>query len=229
MGKLGGGLTCFKYFVCAFNVVFGVLGLALIGVCSWLLTELDNLQAAFDSDTILISLPIAGIVLGVCMLITSCLGLFGAVKENNCLLKSFFGIMVFLMILELAITGVVIYYNFDTAFEDYLQTQAGVVWENCGNRTDETTCKWIPAIENDLDCCGFDESDLSTANTECRRQASGAIDQTIPFCKRLLLDGIKENVATVGGTLGGIVFIQIIIMVGTCCLIRGIGDDTKYA
>jgi len=224
-GGLGGGLVCFKYFVGIFNLISAILGLALIGVSGWLISELDDLQNAFDDNVVLIAVPITGIVVGAALVMTSFFGCVGAFKEHTCMLRAYFGIMVILMVIELALVGVVLYYNYNEDFKEMLTDEGGTVWAKCDELQDEPSCSWVPRVEKQFKCCGYDAEDTGTAATTCKNFNADYTDG----CTQSLLDFINDQLSIVGGTLGGIIVIQIIAMVGSCCLIRGVSDDTKYA
>lgn len=235
-GKLGGGVTCFKYFVIAFNLICCLIGVALIGVSGWLVSTVPDLSSAFNGFDAVVAIPVVGIIIGFILTVTSLLGCFGSIKENTCLLKVYFGLMVLLLLMEIGIGAAIGVYNFNDEFKSFLDNQLEAGWATCEDGTvshGTNSCLWQPALEKELLCCGFNYPSTPPAVDEpgydCVTyfQTEGiTVDEG---CREKVLGQLEAALYPVLGTVGGIVFIQIIVMVGVCCLIRGIGDDSKYA
>ncbi|KAG9349980.1 hypothetical protein JZ751_026333 [Albula glossodonta] len=98
-------LCCVKYLMFVFNLIFWLGGCGLFGVGVWLSftqSEFSSLPLSFPSLSAANLLLVAG---GVTM-ITGFLGCLGALKEQRCLLMTFFVILLVLVITEFKCCGV---------------------------------------------------------------------------------------------------------------------------
>ncbi|XP_055779626.1 tetraspanin-4-like [Salvelinus fontinalis] len=168
-------LCCVKYLMFVFNLIFWLGGCGLFGVGVWLSftqSEFSSLPLSFPSLSASNLLLVAG---GVTM-VTGFLGCLGALKEQRCLLMTFFVILLLLVLTEVTLTLVLhIFHNeLDTKAQDELKkgmkdylTDEGLKksWDNvqkmfkcCGvtNKTD-----WYLVINGTLpySCCsgGMDQ------------------------------------------------------------------------
>ncbi|KAK3552529.1 hypothetical protein QTP86_013895 [Hemibagrus guttatus] len=97
-----GCLCCVKYLMFIFNLIFWLGGCGLFGVGVWLSfhqSEISYLPLSFPSLSVANLLLVAG---GVTM-VTGFLGCLGALKEQRCLLMTFFVILLLLFLTEAAL------------------------------------------------------------------------------------------------------------------------------
>uniref|UniRef100_A0A3Q2DJN4 Tetraspanin n=1 Tax=Cyprinodon variegatus TaxID=28743 RepID=A0A3Q2DJN4_CYPVA len=139
---------CVKYLMFVFNLVFWLGGCGLFGVGVWLSftqAEFYYLSSSFPSLSAANLLLVAG---GITM-VTGFLGCLGALKEQRCLLCTFFVILLILVLTEVTMV-LVLYY-----LHDQVRSQLSlfsslcfcVQFKCCGvnNRTD-----WYDVLNNDL-------------------------------------------------------------------------------
>ncbi|XP_015259302.1 PREDICTED: tetraspanin-4-like [Cyprinodon variegatus] len=155
---------CVKYLMFVFNLVFWLGGCGLFGVGVWLSftqAEFYYLSSSFPSLSAANLLLVAG---GITM-VTGFLGCLGALKEQRCLLCTFFVILLILVLTEVTMV-LVLYYLHDQVelyaksnLKDGMKKYASDPelqnsWDNvqktfkcCGvnNRTD-----WYDVLNNDL-------------------------------------------------------------------------------
>eukprot|EP00063_Salmo_salar_P072946 XP_014047781.1 PREDICTED: tetraspanin-4-like isoform X2 [Salmo salar] len=96
-------LCCVKYLMFVFNLIFWLGGCGLFGVGVWLSftqSEFSSLPLSFPSLSAANLLLVAG---GVTM-VTGFLGCLGALKEQRCLLMTFFVILLLLVLTEVTLT-----------------------------------------------------------------------------------------------------------------------------
>ncbi|XP_029606145.1 tetraspanin-4-like isoform X2 [Salmo trutta] len=115
-------LCCVKYLMFVFNLIFWLGGCGLFGVGVWLSftqSEFSSLPLSFPSLSAANLLLVAG---GVTM-VTGFLGCLGALKEQRCLLMTFFVILLILVLTEVTLTLVLhIFHNeLDTKAQDELK------------------------------------------------------------------------------------------------------------
>nr|XP_046209182.1 tetraspanin-4-like [Oncorhynchus gorbuscha] len=142
-------LCCVKYLMFVFNLIFWLGGCGLFGVGVWLSftqSEFSSLPLSFPSLSAANLLLVAG---GVTM-VTGFLGCLGALKEQRCLLMTFFVILFLLVLTEVTLTLVLhIFHNeLDTKAQDELK-------EGMKNYlTDEGLKKSWDNVQKMFKCCG---------------------------------------------------------------------------
>ncbi|XP_052411596.1 leukocyte surface antigen CD53 [Carassius gibelio] len=102
-------LKCLKYTMCVVNFIFFVCGATVFGLGIYLMTSsrFSSLLPTLQAVNIANSLFIIGIII-TCV---SFLGFLGALKENRCLLISFFILLFLLMLAELAAACLLLLYE----------------------------------------------------------------------------------------------------------------------
>ncbi|XP_030649085.1 tetraspanin-9 [Chanos chanos] len=103
-------LCCVKYLMFIFNLIFWLGGCGLFGVGVWLSfnqTEFSSLPLSFPSLSAANLLLVAG---GVTM-VTGFLGCLGALKEQRCLLMTFFVILLLLVLTEAVLILILTIYH----------------------------------------------------------------------------------------------------------------------
>uniref|UniRef100_A0A8C7MRQ3 Tetraspanin n=1 Tax=Oncorhynchus kisutch TaxID=8019 RepID=A0A8C7MRQ3_ONCKI len=106
-------LCCVKYLMFVFNLIFWLGGCGLFGVGVWLSftqSEFSSLPLSFPSLSAANLLLVAG---GVTM-VTGFLGCLGALKEQRCLLMTFFVILLLLVLTEVTLTLVLHIFHKET-------------------------------------------------------------------------------------------------------------------
>lgn len=240
-GSLGCGLQTIKYFLFFVNVIFLLIGLGLIGVGAYVASEVSDFKDAFeDGFTFAVAIPVVAITLGVFIAIGAAMGCLGALKENTCMIKTFLFFLVLVIIAEIGVAGAIIAYNESPSLQTSINDAMAVPFEKCQKKDllDAVTpeCAWLPTVQSSLKCCGYDKTRVDKTlgyKTFCVGKDAAeqllAVASADQFCNVAIIDVIKDNLALVAGILGGIFFVEVALMVGTCCLICGINDDNKYA
>ncbi|XP_042528118.1 tetraspanin-9-like, partial [Dipodomys spectabilis] len=95
-----GCLCGLKYAMFLFNLVFWLCGCGLLGVGIWLSVSQGNF-ATFSPSFPSLSAANLVIALGAVVMVTGFLGCLGAIKENKCLLLSFFVVLLAILLAEL--------------------------------------------------------------------------------------------------------------------------------
>jgi len=211
----------------------------------YVVTQLDDLKGAFeDGFSFAEAIPAVAISLGLFILIGSVLGCLGAVKENTCMIKGFLMFLVLTMLAEIGIAAAVIVYNTNENVEKEVDEYMAIPFNNCeGQSTANVACKWLPTVQELLECCGYDPtfsgSNESNANNylpydqlcygENKEAQEEAIENAKAYCNNEILEFFKSRLVYVAGIVGGIFFVEIVLVVATCYLVSAIKDDNKYA
>ncbi|KAG5854704.1 tetraspanin-4 [Anguilla rostrata] len=142
-------LCCVKYLMFVFNLIFWLGGCGLFGVGVWLSftqSEFSSLPLSFPSLSAANLLLVAG---GVTM-ITGFLGCLGALKEQRCLLMTFFVILLILVITEVTLTLIlhIFHEQLDTKAQNELKS--GMV----DYETNPGLQKSWDSVQKMFKCCG---------------------------------------------------------------------------
>ncbi|CAL8264475.1 unnamed protein product [Gadus morhua 'NCC'] len=142
-------LCCVKYLMFVFNLIFWLGGCGLFGVGVWLSftqAEFSSLPLSFPSLSAANLLLVAG---GVTM-VTGFLGCLGALKEQRCLLMTFFVILLLLVLTEVTLVLVIhVFHNtLDTKAQDELKEAMKTY------TSDEGLKKSWDNVQKMFKCCG---------------------------------------------------------------------------
>ncbi|KAF4074636.1 hypothetical protein AMELA_G00241560 [Ameiurus melas] len=144
-------LKCLKYTMCAVNFIFFLCGAAVFGLGIYMSTTTKYLSL-FPSLSA-VNLASVLFVLGIFVTCVSFLGFLGALKENRCLLISFFILLFLLMLAELTVACILLLYehDIDAFIIDELNTSLKQKGEN------NSTIDWN-TIQSTFQCCGVNNA-----------------------------------------------------------------------
>ncbi|XP_030845232.1 tetraspanin-4 [Strongylocentrotus purpuratus] len=159
-----GNINCTKYMLIAFNVLFFVVGGAILGAGA----HLHIKEGPFM--TLLPSMPflnVANVMIfaGIVILVVSFIGGYGAIKEHQCLLLTYFVFMVLVFILEVTAGGLGFVYRWQVAKYVANEMRAGGLAKYNTPGEGGLTKAW-DKLQSTLACCGvFNDTDwANTAN-----------------------------------------------------------------
>lgn len=138
-----------KYLMFVFNLIFWLGGCGLFGVGVWLSftqSEFSSLPLSFPSLSAANLLLVAG---GVTM-VTGFLGCLGALKEQRCLLMTFFVILLLLVLTEVTLTLVLHIFHKELDTKAQNELKEGMK----GYLTDEGLKKSWDNVQKMFKCCG---------------------------------------------------------------------------
>uniref|UniRef100_A0A3Q2YV32 Tetraspanin 2a n=1 Tax=Hippocampus comes TaxID=109280 RepID=A0A3Q2YV32_HIPCM len=104
MSKVHGGMKCVKYLLIVFNFIFWLSGLLVLAVGLWLRFDPETVELLTGNnapDTFFIAVYIL-LGAGSLMMLVGFFGCFGAVRESQCLLASFFACLLIIFAAEIA-------------------------------------------------------------------------------------------------------------------------------
>ncbi|XP_073323344.1 leukocyte surface antigen CD53 [Pagrus major] len=148
-----GCLKCLKLTMCAANFLCFMCGVAVLGfgvymMVNFRMTALTPTMASFNSANMLL-------VSGIIIMCVSFLGFLGALKENRCLLLTFFLLLFFLMLVELTAACLLLVYEGEIArlVKEDLDLGLTKAKGKTGVNTTEEMSEW-DLVQTQLDCCG---------------------------------------------------------------------------
>lgn len=245
MGGLSCGMTCMKYLLLAFNLVFWIAGISVFGVGIWSRVAASDYEVLLGDSDVDKAANIL-IAAGVLVLIIGFVGCCGAMKENKwCLLL--YSVLVFLIfILEIA-AGIMAYRNRDKMEKEVSKAINTTVFKEYGNPDHSKVTKAINFAQEKIKCCGATSykdwkrsywANHTAKNEEvpssCCKNEGIANCTSAPLmpeniyqegCIEGMKDWAKEHLVVIGGIGVGIAIIQILGMVFAICLFRAIGYE----
>ncbi|XP_072379607.1 CD63 antigen-like [Diabrotica undecimpunctata] len=230
---VSGGMSCVKYLLFAFNLLFAISGIAILTVGAVVHIVYSHYsQFVYEGYQ---SIPLALIIVGVIIFIIAFFGCCGAVKENHCMIITFSVFLLIILILEVVV-GVLGYVKKNqvaTMLEDQLNATMPKYYTN-----QEIKHSW-DIVQHEAECCGVrgpsdwktitksdvlphtccphtQDNDSCTINSEHVYQAS---------CLTNLKEIFVKYGIIIGGVGLGIAALQLIGIIFACCLARSIRKE----
>ncbi|XP_061435122.1 CD9 antigen-like [Lethenteron reissneri] len=216
-------LRCMKFVLVAFNFLFWLVGCALLSISLWLRFD-QNTKDIFDNPnaptTYYVGIYVL-IVVGALMMVVGFLGCCGAIQESQCMLGTFFTLIVILFAAE--ITAAIWAFMFHDEVETQMIEYYNGLYNDKGNSTRSATNTTLSIIHSTLDCCGQPKlnytSQLSTYSCP-PEYTKNCVDEIRSF--------LGTKVYIVAGLALGVAVIMIFGMIfsmAVCCAIR---NDSPY-
>lgn len=143
-----GCFSRFALFVVNF-LVFGV-GLATVILASVIISKNSVYGDLLVSGTF--TLPTIVLIAGICILLLGFLGCCGALKENSCMLQTYAGIVLLLLIAEVVLGILILVYRNEA--QQYITDGMKDTFNKYGDDADEALTKSLDALQHNLECCG---------------------------------------------------------------------------
>ncbi|XP_031688809.1 CD81 antigen [Oncorhynchus kisutch] len=229
-----GCTLCIKFMLFFFNFVFWLAGGVILGVALWLRHDNQTsslLMQQFEDQqapsTFYISVYIL-IAVGAVMMFVGFLGCYGAIQESQCLLGTFFFMLVCLFVCEVA-AGIWGFSNRDTISKEMITfyDEAYIKSVEVVDSPSKTAAiKVLEVFHETLDCCGKgDDSPLFAQVTGALCPKKSLEDALLKpsSCHLKLKDLFSEKLYLIGLVALAVAVIMIFEMIFTmvlCCGIR---------
>ncbi|XP_078492801.1 tetraspanin-18-like [Ciona intestinalis] len=238
-----GGLKCLKYSMFVFNLLFMLCGATLLGLGIWIVVDGNSFSTIVASNSVILNAVYIIIAVGAALFVIAFLGCCGAIKENRCLLGTFF-VIVLIIFLAQVVGGILAFVFYDRVRPAALSTMnkfsengtdavstgwntLQAVFQCCGftNYRDWNETTWTPKVNPfPLSCCArnvLSVTGLIKNVTACVAEVPGYFYSV--GCETKL----KAYYWAVGGTALGVLIVELLALIFTCCLYRA-ADDDKY-
>lgn len=209
MSKVQGGMKCVKYLLFVFNFIFWLSGLLVLAVGLWLRFDPKTVELLTGApDTFFIAVYIL-LGAGGLMMVVGFFGCFGAVRESQCLLASFFACLLIIFGAEVA-AGVFGFLNKEQIVEEVQKFYSSSI-------TDSTNVNGTAIAiiyHKTLDCCGGTTPDPALCPDE---------DGDKKDCLTAIKDFFDEKlhiIGYIGIGIAGVMIIGMIFSMVLCCAIR---------
>ncbi|KAJ8320964.1 hypothetical protein KUTeg_002551 [Tegillarca granosa] len=203
-----GGMKCIKVLLFAFNFVFVLAGIGLIGVGAYVQIQLKEyfalIEGQFSSAAALL------IAVGVIIFIIAAFGCCGAWKENY----------ICVMIVESKVEELM-----KKSLEDY---HPGSVWDKLQQEFQCCGAKNYTEYEGKLQnntvvpksCCKADKTTCTGTQADV---SAGNIYKI--GCLDSFVNWVKDRIFIIGGVGIGLAFVQIVGILFACCLARALKKE----
>uniref|UniRef100_A0A8C5LLP6 Tetraspanin n=1 Tax=Leptobrachium leishanense TaxID=445787 RepID=A0A8C5LLP6_9ANUR len=224
MGRLSGALRCVKYLLLTFNLIFLLVGSAILAIGLWLRFggAIKELQVHRKDEDILRNYFMALYILigaGALMMIIGFFGCCGAARESQCLLGAFFACLLVIFAAEVT-TGVFAFLGksetiqalkdvYNEAYEKYPNDAEGnstlksihFLVKCCGNHIPRSNERVAPLCQEDM-----------KDHKDCIQEIEKVIQKDFHMVGILCI-------TTAGITIFGMIFSMVL-----CCAIRNSRD-----
>ncbi|XP_026757735.1 CD63 antigen [Galleria mellonella] len=230
---LGGGMSCVKYLLFLFNLLFAITGLIILIV--GIKAEVNSSPYIdLTDENFYTSAPVVMIIVGIIVFVVAFFGCCGAVKENHCMIITFsvFLLIIFLAELGVGIAGYVKHKDLENSILRHLNDTIK------DYPTNPDVQRTFDIIQTDLKCCGingpndWENNKLPIPNTCCDGQvitngtpAECSINSPTLHnkgCLAEVVSHLQEIAAVLGGVGIGIAIVQLLGVIFACCLARSI-------
>lgn len=227
-----GGMKCIKILLFAFNFVFVLAGIGLIGAGAYVQIQLKEyfalIEGQFSSAAALL------IAVGVIIFIIAAFGCCGAWKENYICVMIFAVLLGVIFIMEIAggIAGYVMHNEVENKVGELMkqslkQYNEGDVWDKlqpefkCCGVTNYTDYNGI--VNNTVvpkSCC----KEGITSCTGAQSDVTAGSIYTIG-CMDSFVNWVKDRIFIIGGVGIGLAFVQVVGILFACCLARALKKE----
>lgn len=233
---LGGGMSCVKYLLFGFNLLFAITGLILLIV--GIKTEINTSPYIDLTDAKLYtSAPVVLIIVAIIVFIVAFFGCCGAVKENHCMIVTFSVFLLIIIVAELAV-GIAAYIKRDDLEDSITKHLQDSISQY---PKDPSVKKAFDVFQTDLSCCGINgptdwkNNSLAIPDSCCSGQvikegvATSCTETSATLhhtgCLAEILKLFKGTAMLLGGVGLGIAIVQVLGVTFACCLARSIRNQ----
>ncbi|XP_035261363.1 CD9 antigen-like isoform X2 [Anguilla anguilla] len=221
MAVSGCGLLC-KYVLIIFNILFGLLGIAMFGLGLWLRFSSSTggfFNIDFNTRQFVIGVTVL-ILIGAVMVIISAFGDYGACSENKTALRVFY-FSVGLLAIAVILAGILAYFYSDKV-GDEMSAFYTTVYTKYVNKEDPGLSVTLKIFHNALHCCGIGGALEPFARDTCP-STKGFLDAlSIPACPKVIHKLFKTRAPVVLGLLIGTGVLMFVTMACSRVLMKHI-------
>ena len=240
--------STFKFFTFLFNFIFFLVGVAIIGLGSYMaismkdyfdflgLSEIDGMKNIGLSSYIFI-------IVGVIVTIIAFLGCCAACTENKCMMWSFATLMLLILIAEIGVCVTILLYKGEVvdvatdamtrSLDEYSKPEKEGVKRTWDKIQEEFTCCGVAKGPEDwrgklADADSAPDSCCKIEGDDCGKNAIGTNKLHSDGCLKKFESFVESNIFLVGGVGLALIIVQLIAVITGCCLAKKFGTDGNY-
>ncbi|XP_049809605.1 23 kDa integral membrane protein-like [Schistocerca nitens] len=219
------GMSCVKYLLFSFNLLFVISGLVIASVALFALHDISYYDLFFGGSVLAGCMLL--VTVGVIVFIVAFFGCYGALKENRCMVITFSVLLFIIFIMEIGggLTACVL----KDVLRDEIDTQLNSTLSTYKNY--EGIRRSWDILQTDFHCCGVSgPDDWAKASLKIPTSCCDGHDVNEPCkesvyqkgCVDLLEKFISQHAVIVCGVGVGIAFIQVVGIILACSLAESI-------
>jgi len=237
----GCGNKCVKYSVFTVNLLVCIVGAAILATSLALIlsssfandvTNAINAAGKNGDDFAAFSAVfIVAAVVGGLLFLTGFLGCCGAACENVCLLGIFFVIILILFLVELGIgiAALAMRGSLQKDINNYYTTNVIPQYiQSCNDSSNDLTKAWNET-QYDLNCCGCNGIQDYLNSTTCFNQCPKNSVALSTGCCTKIWNILDDNMDIIGGVAIGLLVIELLAMIFSCCLCSAVKKKARYS
>jgi len=245
------GQSCLKYLLFAFNLLFWILGLVVIGVGAYSRISSKNYDTLLGDGGVASASNIL-IASGAFVTVIGFLGCCGAIRESKCMLVMYFIMVLLIFILEIA-AGAMAYAMKGAMEKGFTDTLTEVVNKNYNDQPNASVSQKeftasLDWFQKEVKCCGARGIDDWLTSTWFKEQTDkfnlapkSCCIVEVPGCQKIKLSlyrtgcvdaGVKfvnSHVMDVVKVAIGVAVVQLLVMISAICLCKAIGSEEEMA
>ncbi|XP_078312482.1 tetraspanin-33-like [Crassostrea virginica] len=198
---------CLKYFIFLFNFVFLLVGVATIGLTSWIIHEKNKKITTFIDVVLDPSLLL--LISGVIGTIIAYLGAIGALREQQTMLTIYNHLVTLCIFIQVVGIVFVFLFYYDQSILISLKIYPDQAFNDAilRYRDDPDQQDFIDGWQKDMDCCGFSDDDdgykawNKNMYFNCSVENKSAESCAVPWSCCVLKDGDRLNLLCGSGAL----------------------------
>ncbi|UJR23570.1 hypothetical protein I4U23_026558 [Adineta vaga] len=221
--ELSCGVELMRGILLFFNVLFVIVGIALIGLGIYIKVD-DNFASVLNkiadlSDFSGQALGFLAFVMiggGVFTLLIALFGCMGALWNNRCFLYLYAFILGLLMILELV--AFIMAFVYKGKVTDVYKTALSKVFDTALQSNQTDVLHAFQELEKNMKCCGVhNRSDYGyppkfPLSNQCLENPSSI------GCSDAIINFLNKNLPIIGGSLGGVLLLELLGLIGAIAL-----------
>lgn len=235
-----------KILLFGFNFIFFLSGVGLLGVGVYVQLKIGDYTEL--SSVKYVTGPVIIIAVGAVIALIAFFGCCGAVKENRCLLGTFFAFM--LLIFGLEVAGTALGFVFRSQVGDQLKKDLNGTLSQYGESDKKGVTDAFDLLQEKEKCCGvngykdwqttpFTEGNHTFVPDSCCKEVKtgcgvipGGTDTSkinTEGCYQKTLDLLRDNLLLICGLGVAVAVIQLLSMISALVMICKIKDESTYA
>ncbi|XP_073413369.1 leukocyte surface antigen CD53 isoform X2 [Dendrobates tinctorius] len=220
MGKY---IQMLKYMLFVFNLLFWVTGCTIIAIGIYFVVH--NVYGTLFPGIPSITIGNVLILFGCIIMVFGFLGCMGAIKENKCLLLTFFILLLLILLIEVVLA--IVLFIYEKEIDPYVTEQLRKSFEDHKQRKENSTI-WDD-FQTKLQCCGINgssdwKSDIPSSCCEESRCNGNNVFQE--GCADILRTWFENNFLYVGIATICTSLIEFLYYIGVWCIWTSGQDDT---
>ncbi|CAL4151803.1 unnamed protein product, partial [Meganyctiphanes norvegica] len=241
-GGLSSGAECLRFMIYSINLLMVICSFALIVLCGFCLGKHDLMVDLLGESTAWVVISII-MVTAVIVFLVSLLGCCGAMKENDCMLKTYICIIFTLLLTLLILAGLAYGYKDPTRDIVYEHMKGKMMEYNPDESNSTITTVWDD-MQSWVNCCGIDNyTDWSQYCNYYHNNSTNSTSGPL-FPDSCLIEGsndpydkgcldtaeywLHSNIWILVGIIAGCAASMVMAMCCVCWLIRSIDKYDQF-